>query len=221
MATAGVLGGLFLVTGPSTALANVAVDAERLDSTAASDSTAVVSGVEAVARHLEGVMSTAAQASRDADFVGVQMTTCRVTPSDPQPNSIYLYQEQALIGRLSAPYRQRFLQITPGNNQRIESRTFKPDRPAQWVGLCAQPEPVVAITGLGESVCTVSLRASVVGGYVGSTPSIGCPANVRGAVSITNVVVLHENGMDTWDRGFDAEGNQVWGADTVPYQYRR
>jgi hypothetical protein len=26
--------------------------------------------------------------------------------------------------------------------------------------------------------------------------------------------------MDTWDRGFDANGNQVWGADGESYQYR-
>jgi len=27
--------------------------------------------------------------------------------------------------------------------------------------------------------------------------------------------------MNTWDRGFDATGNQVWGAKDKPYQFRR
>jgi hypothetical protein len=26
--------------------------------------------------------------------------------------------------------------------------------------------------------------------------------------------------MDTWDRGFDEEGNQVWGAENQGYQFR-
>ena len=188
--------------------------------------------VEAVAAHLEGVMDTTAQADANPDFVGVQMTTCRITVTqtnanatvdvnvEASPDSIYLYQEQALSENVAEPYRQRFLYILPGDNHRIDSRTFKPDGPEQYVGLCDQPAPVIAASELGEPVCTVSLRASTLGGFVGSTPASGCPANVRGAVTITNVVVLHAAGMDTWDRGFDAEGNQLWGAESIPYQYR-
>lgn len=177
--------------------------------------------VEAVAVHLEGVMSTAAQAESDANFVGVQMTTCRVTISSSQPESVYLYQEQALLENISSPYRQRFLQIVPGAHQRVDSLTFKPENSHDWIGLCAQPSPTVSLDDLGEVTCTVSLRASSIGGFVGSTPLTGCAANVRGAVRITNVVVLHEAGMDTWDRGLDEQGNQVWGAQDIPYRYRR
>ncbi|MEL6814431.1 MAG: chromophore lyase CpcT/CpeT [Cyanobacteria bacterium J06598_3] len=181
---------------------------------------------EAVADYLEGVMDTTAQAAIDSNFVGVQMTTCRITVTEGNDQSpregIYLYQEQALSENVNEPYRQRFLQLVPaaGNNNRIESRSFKPPVPEQWTGLCDQDVRAVPATALRELVCTVSLRASSLGGFVGSTPSAGCPANVRGAVSISNVVVLHADGMDTWDRGFDAEGNQVWGAEEVPYQYR-
>ena len=181
--------------------------------------------IEAVANYLEGVMSTTEQAENDPNFVGVQMTTCRIEVSAPQPDSIYLYQEQALTASLDSPYRQRFLQITPetdpGDSSRIESRTFKPDNTEDWRGLCDQPSRVVASTELGEQACIISLRPAAIGGFVGSTPAGGCATTVRGAVSITNVVVLHDRGMDTWDRGFDAEGNRVWGAQDVPYQYRR
>ncbi|MEL6468783.1 MAG: chromophore lyase CpcT/CpeT [Cyanobacteria bacterium J06623_4] len=182
--------------------------------------------VEAVVAHLEGVMDTTEQANRSDEFVGVQMTTCRVEVAEPEMTAtevagVYLYQEQALVESLASPYRQRFLHIVPGDNRRIASHSFKPDSPEALTGLCDQPSPrAVSIADMGEQVCTVSLRASAVGGFVGSTPAGGCIASVRGAVSITNVVVLHEGGMDTWDRGFDAAGTQVWGADSTPYQYR-
>ena len=177
--------------------------------------------IEAVVSHLEGVMSTASQAASDPNFVGVQMTTCRVEIENSQPSSVYLYQEQALIEDLSSPYRQRFLQITDGEQGRIDSHTFKPNDLSQWIGFCEQPTRSVALTNLGEQTCSVSLRPSAVGGFVGSTPPNGCVANVRGARSVTNVVVLHSQGMDTWDRGLDAAGNQVWGAENTPYRYRR
>ncbi|MEO0457649.1 MAG: chromophore lyase CpcT/CpeT [Cyanobacteria bacterium P01_A01_bin.114] len=177
--------------------------------------------VDTVADHLEGVMDTSAQAADNPDFVSVQMTTCRISVSEPAADSVYLYQEQALSDSLDAPYRQRFLQIAPGDGQRIESRTLKPDAPEQWIGFCDRTptDRVVPTAALGEPVCTVALRPSPLG-MVGSTPRSGCPASVRGAVSITNIVVLHADGMDTWDRGFDAAGTQVWGAQDEPYQYR-
>jgi hypothetical protein len=56
--------------------------------------------------------------------------------------------------------------------------------------------------------------------YVGETQPGGCPANVRGAVKITNTIILNSAGMETWDRGFDANGKQVWGAQDESYQYR-
>lgn len=176
---------------------------------------------EAVAAYLEGVMDTTSQAARNPNFVGVQMTTCRVTVDEADEEAIYLYQEQALSADLDAPYRQRFLQIIPGDDQRVDSNTFKPEAPEQWTGLCDRADRSVSAIALGPQVCTVSLRASVLGGFVGSTPEAGCPVDFRGASSVTNIVVLHEDGMDTWDRGFDAEGNQLWGAEDTPYRYRR
>ncbi len=189
--------------------------AEKLDADAVQD----------VAAHLVGVMDTSGQAAVNPKFVAVRMTTCEVRPngaeSSPDAGSVYLYQEQALVRKLGSPYRQRFLQVAlAADGQRVESRTFKPDDVAQWVGLCDRPEQKIAQADLGELVCTVALRPSVLGGYVGSTPGDGCPVTLRGASRLTNVVVLFDQGMETWDRGFDAAGTQLWGAKDEPYRYR-
>ena len=79
-----------------------------------------------------------------------------------------------------------------------------------WINGCNQAAPQLVQEDLGESVCSVYLKP-LIAVYVGNTPTGGCPANVRGAVKITNTIVLHADGMDTYDRGFDAAGNQVWG----------
>lgn len=174
--------------------------------------------VDAVATHLSRTMDTTAQAERNARFIGVQMTTCSITV--PDQDGTYLYQEQALSSNLETPYRQRFLHIVLNQDAtRVESRTFKPSTPELWTGLCEQAEPTAESSDLGSLVCIVSLRPSALG-YVGTTPDEGCPVNLRGAVRLTNTIVLHQAGMDTWDRGFDATGVQVWGAQTEPYQYR-
>lgn len=196
---------------------------------AAAEPTAIAS----VVTHLLGIMTTAEQASNDPNFVGVQMTTCQISVAGAMADSVYLYQEQALVENLSEPYRQRFLEIAPATNdaasrettngaaEYVQSNTFKPSNPSQWTDFCSQSTRRISTADLGEPACSVRLRPASIGGFVGSTPPEGCAANVRGAQSITNVVVLHSAGMDTWDRGFDANSNQVWGAEDIPYQYRR
>jgi hypothetical protein len=177
-----------------------------------------------IAARLEGIMDTSAQAAANPKVSNVRMTTCRVQVLDAQTeDSVFLYQEQALAQKLAQPYRQRFLQISQSSlSQSVRSLSFKPANPTAWVNFCnAPPEKrTIKVTDLGNPVCSVFLKQSG-DDFIGFTPVNGCPANVRGAVRITNRIVLHKTGMETWDRGYDANGKQVWGAKTESYQFRR
>ena len=193
----------------------------------AATSNSVNNPVEDIATRLEGMMDTSAQATANPKAATVRMTTCRVQFAEPtQPfesGSVFLYQEQALSQELNRPYRQRFLQLSfSPYSQSVRSRSYRPSTPATWVNFCNKPlqERAIQATDLGRAVCNVFLKRSG-HDYVGGTPADGCPANVRGATRITNYIVLHRNGMDTWDRGFDAAGKQVWGAKAESYQFRR
>ncbi|MGP1375374.1 MAG: chromophore lyase CpcT/CpeT [Almyronema sp.] len=176
--------------------------------------------VEQVAEHLIGVMDTAEQAASQRDRVNVQITTCEVHPTmGLAENSRLLYQEQALATSVDQPYRQRFLRLQVTTDNQVESQAYRPAEPAQWVGLCDRPFSERQVGDLGDYTCSVFLVPSVLG-FFGTTPPQGCPTEVRGARSVTNAIVLHRQGMDTWDRGFDADGDQVWGAADEPYRFR-
>ncbi len=176
--------------------------------------------VKEVVTHLVGTMDTSAQAKANPEFPNVRITTCKVQV--PDANGVFLYQEQALTKQLAKPYRQRFLRIAPTkDNLLVESAAFKPQTPKTWIGLCSKPEAqrIVQRREFGESNCSVFLK-STGKNYVGQTSPGGCPSNFRGATKITNTIILHQTGMDTRDRGFDAIGKQVWGAKDAPYQFR-
>jgi len=176
---------------------------------------------QAVAARLIGVMETSAQARVDPDAPNVRMTTCPVQLEDSE--GIFLYQEQALLQGLYRPYRQRFLRIAPSpDGKQVESKSFKPVDPQRWIGLCERPERdrTLQANDFSDTGCSVFL-VLVDKTYIGKTQPEGCPTNFRGAVTITNTIFLHTTGMDTWDRGFDAQGNQVWGAQERPYEFRR
>ena len=183
---------------------------------------------EEVATYLTGVMDTTKQAAAIGDAPSVRMTTCKVEVQpigvNGQPSSaIFLYQEQALIDQLDQPYRQRFLKITSDDdNQQVISSGFKPIQPKQYIGFCDQPQSkrVIKTEELGENNCNVFLQKQE-SGYFGETPPEGCTTNFRGAVKVTNTIILNETGMDTLDRGFNTEGEQVWGAENRPYKFRR
>ncbi len=186
--------------------------------------------VEKVSSYLIGVMDTTEQAQVIQEAPSVRMITCKiivpnaseVTQRSP---AIFLYQEQALTTNLAEPYRQRFLQISPSaDGQLVESATFKPADPPAWSGLCDRPESerLVTVQEMGDYSCSVFLTpVRSQSQYVGKTQSEGCPSNYRGAVKVTNHITLDAQGMETLDRGFDQNGNQIWGAEERPYQYRR
>lgn len=180
--------------------------------------------VKEVVSHLDGAMDTSAQANKNPKASNVRITSCKVTVEDARSNNhqAFLYQEQALSRELNQPYRQRFLRIAPSADRRsVESAVFKPPTPKAWTGLCAKPEAerVVRMSEVGKSTCSVFLQRQG-DKYVGDTKAGGCPSNWKGAARITNHIILHQAGMDTLDRGFDAAGKQVWGAKDKPYQFR-
>ncbi len=179
----------------------------------------IATDVNGVVSHLVGVMDTTAQAATNPKAPSVRMTTCKINIEGGN-DSVYLYQEQALISKLNQPYRQRILEIKPSRDT-VESRSYKLVNGSNWINLCNKPDSqrVLRPADIGEAVCSVFLRP-IENGYRGETPPQGCRTNARGAVKITNTIILHSEGMDTYDRGYDSKGNQVWGAQGESYQYR-
>jgi hypothetical protein len=48
--------------------------------------------------------------------------------------------------------------------------------------------------------------------FVGSTGATSCGSDLRGAKYATSEVTLSKKQLISWDRGFDSNGVQVWGA---------
>ena len=57
--------------------------------------------------------------------------------------------------------------------------------------------------------------------FRGETAPEACPSSLRGATHATVAVTVTATGLDSWDRGWNAEGEQVWGAQDGPYEFRR
>jgi hypothetical protein len=69
--------------------------------------------------------------------------------------------------------------------------------------------------------CAVFLRRVSENTFEGGTVGSACLSTLRGAEYATSEVTLTPDGLVTYDRGYDTDGNQVWGATEGGYIFRR
>ncbi|MBW2525072.1 MAG: chromophore lyase CpcT/CpeT [Deltaproteobacteria bacterium] len=177
---------------------------------------------EQVEQLLTGRFDSSAQAAMNPTFYAVQLVTCPAVAPELGPRVLYV--EQALVDQPSAPYRQRLYVIEPGPESTVDavSRVFELVDPGAYVGRCDQGEPlsVVAAEAVERQGCRVELTA-VEERFEGSTPGNECLSDFQGASYATSEVTLFETHIVSWDRGFDDEGEQVWGATAGGYVFDR
>lgn len=184
-----------------------------------------------LATWLEGRFDSKDQAKRDPSYFEISLSMCSVDA--PELGKRALYVEQAMIGK--APYRQRLYVVEPIDATSARSRVFELVAPKAAVGLCDREARTFAVADVtSRDGCDVEMHW-VDTHFVGHTPDAKwsstrfvpspgaqrCPSDLNGASYATSEVELREDGLASWDRGFDAEGAQKWGAEKGPYQFTR
>ncbi|MFN7964471.1 MAG: chromophore lyase CpcT/CpeT [Acidobacteriota bacterium] len=176
-----------------------------------------------VAALLSGNFTSAEQAKEDKEYRDIHLS---VAPAwTDRTDGHWLYVEQAVATALDRPYRQRVYHIVPGPDGTVISEIWLlPGDNARFVGQYKQPKPLEGITPQElkrMEGCEVRLSRIAPHRYQGSTPDRSCKSNREGAVFTTSIVTLSQSGIDSWDRGWDDAGLQVWGAVSGPYKFRR
>ena len=183
---------------------------------------------EAVAALLVGSFSSAEQAMDDKDFREIHLHMTRIWPT--RVDGPWVYIEQAVASEPLKPYRQRIYQVALTENPdaapgTVESRVFElPGDPLAFAGAWSEPARFDAVTVeqlVPRDGCTVYLVPNTDGSWSGGTDGNGCSSALRGATYATSEVTATADELRTWDRGFDKDGKQVWGAEKGPYVFRR
>lgn len=136
----------------------------------------------------------------------------------------WLYVEQGAASVPEEPYRQRIYHLVEpeSGGLRVDVNEF-PGDPLRFAGAWTEPTAFDALAPedlLPRSGCSVHLERSGAG-YTGSTLGKGCVSSLRGASYLTLFVTVTENSVTSWERGFDAGGEQVWGPSEGPYRFLR
>jgi len=179
-----------------------------------------------------GSFSSEAQSKLDADFFDIRLRMDEIW-SDQPGDGVWLYVEQAIATSLEAPYRQRIYHLTPINytsgdgkarSMYVSEVWMLPGDPLRFVGAGADPSKLTTIKPADltrKDGCEVILAPAPDGTFAGSTLGRACPSERQGAVYATSMVKVDADGLTTWDRGYDDNAKQVWGATKAGYEFRR
>jgi len=170
-------------------------------------------GIASIATMLAGTWRTTS-AVAESGGEGESNIVMSVAPIPVDGASDTLYVETARADALHAPYRQAVFQLYRYKGE-IRLRTYEllADELTRGIfaGLYAAPQLFPELSR-DDLIATLDVELSDNGGvFSGKTP-FPYPTGVGGAVEMTSEVSLSATTLTTADRGFDANGNVVWGA---------
>lgn len=181
--------------------------------------------VDTVSELLVGTFDSRDQAARDPEnYYEIRLVTIPIWPE--RTDGRWLYVEQASFSALDRPYRQRVYHLTSVEDGGVRSDVYElPGDPLAFAGAWTRPDD--AFAGIGPEAlalrdgCSIRLVPADGGGYTGATVGDGCPSSLGGAAYATSEVELRDGLLVSRDRGWDAEGVQVWGVTGDGYRFVR
>lgn len=171
---------------------------------------------------MAGHYDSADQAIADSQYHHISLSMVPVRLSDTTYR--WLYVEQALGSSPVKPYRIRLYRLEAMSPGRFVSRVYTFKDETVYGKVWEDPERKAALdtaTILEREGCAVFIREKGEGMYEGATAIGTCESSLRGARYASSEVWFDATEMRSWDRGYDAFGNQVWGAVSGPYIFKK
>lgn len=178
--------------------------------------------LEMLANYMYGTLSSSAQAKADTNFMDICLHMTRIW--DHRTDGIWMYVEQAAAEKPGEPYRQRIYRLSEEIPGIFESRVFEMPDPVKFVGAWKSTDQLNGVhPGLltERTGCSIFLVKNPDNSFSGSTRGKECLSSHRGADYAVSIVFINRDGMVTWERGFNNDGNQVWGSENGGYIFKK
>ncbi|MFT6000126.1 MAG: CpeT protein [Neolewinella sp.] len=177
--------------------------------------------LEALEKAMTGSFSSSMQAAANENYNNIVLHMEPIWTD--QPGS-YLYVEQAVASDPTKPYRQRVYVLEQKGKKKFISSVYELPEPERFVGAYKQPQMLDVLKPTDLIVregCAVYLKQTEPGMYRGNTKKDKCKSTLQGVSYATSRVSIAGSFVQSWDQGFDAEGEQVLGATEGGYMFFR
>ena len=169
---------------------------------------------------MQGSFNSEKQANEDQSFYNITLHMYPIW----KDNGHFLYVEQSVTQMQDKPYRQRVYELKENENGSISSYVYTIPNDSLWIGKWKTPEAFDSLSKEDLELrngCEVVLSRVTKNRYKGKTGDTSCESTLRGASYATSEVEIDSEKIVSWDRGFDADGNQVWGAEKGGYVFNK
>lgn len=186
------------------------------------DPPASTAGLDTLAVWLAGSFSSEEQAAVDSDYRHITLRMSRICPD--RTDGYWLYVEQAVAGYQNQPYRQRVYHIYQYDDTTFYSDVYLIPHPLRFTGAWRTVQPLNTLHSDSLTLkkgCTTFIHPADAGTFEGATRGRNCPSDLRGAAYATSQVIISRDRLVSWDRGYDTNDHQVWGAEKGGYIFRK
>jgi len=173
---------------------------------------------------MEGTFDNQEQAALDDSYHNIVLHIKEIELKGKHPEGVWMYVEQAVASKPSEPYRQRIYHLFRQDNTTLVSKVYELHDPLRFAGAWQEPSRLkdLRLDSLIErSGCAVFLHKDEAGNYYGATEGKGCESTLEGATYASSNITIYPNMIVSWDRGFDSNDTQVWGAEKGGYRFRK
>jgi len=173
-----------------------------------------------LAKRLTGSFNSAEQSKIDQSYFDVSLNSSHIWKD--RADGYWIYVEQAITRSPKKPYRQRVYHMTQVGDT-LYSRVFELPHPETFINKYNQPTALAGITPdslISREGCKVVLTYQK-GVFSGATHNQDCLSDFKEATYATSNVKIFKDHIESWDRGYNAKNEQVWGADKGPYKFLR
>jgi hypothetical protein len=174
-----------------------------------------------VASLMSGNFSNAAQAHADSSYFCVELHVAPIWTD--RADGPWLYLEQATADEPHQPYRQRIYRLVDYGAGVVEGIVFEfAGAPLVYAGAWKDTSRLNALDPsllLPRMGCTVHLKPAGQDRFVSLLIGNTCHSDLRGAAEVTSEFTLTSGMIETWDRGYNESGEQIWGPRAGPYQF--
>ncbi len=175
-----------------------------------------------LAKVMAGTFSSLEQSLADSAFFHVVLHMKPVWRH--RTDGHWLYVEQAMAQAPDKPYRQRIYHLYLHDSQTIVSKVYEMENPMQYAGAWQDPTKLGGLAPdalVDRQGCGIFLKKTGKKTYAGATPGNECLSVLRGAAYATSEVEILPDRILSWDRGWDKDGKQVWGAVKGGYVFKK
>ena len=178
--------------------------------------------VKKLAEMMAGEFSSEGQSKTDAAFFHIKL---RMKPIwAEKKDGRWLYVEQAASETEDKPYRQRVYHVYRQDETTIVSKVYEIKDAANYILGWKDEAKLKALSSdslIDRQGCAIYLKKNADGTFAGSTPGKECLSTLRGASHATSEVTIFADKLVSWDRGWDKDGKQVWGAVKGGYIFKK